>query len=78
VVLTLLLRGQDNDLSYLEGIHLFVELLDRYFGNVTELDLVYNFHKVYVTMDEYVLAGEIQETSQTVMLERLQLLERVW
>ena len=74
----MLLRGQDNDLSYLEGIRLFVELLDRYFGNVTELDLVYNFHKVYVTMDEYVLAGEIQETSQTVMLERLQLLERVW
>ena len=70
--------SQDNDLSYLEGIHLFVELLDRYFGNVTELDLVYNFSKVYVALDEYILAGEIQETSQAVILDRLQVLERVW
>lgn len=36
----------DNELAYLEGIHLFVEMLDRYFGNVCELDLVFNFHKV--------------------------------
>lgn len=36
----------DNELAYLEGIHLFVEMLDHYFGNVCELDLVFNFHKV--------------------------------
>jgi hypothetical protein len=36
----------DNELASLEGIHLFVELLDRYFGNVCELDLVFNFNKV--------------------------------
>jgi hypothetical protein len=36
----------DNELAYLESIHLFVEMLDRYFGNVCELDLVFNFHKV--------------------------------
>ncbi len=28
------------------SIHLFVEMLDLYFGNVCELDLVFNFHKV--------------------------------
>ena len=33
-------------LSLLEAIHFFVELLDQYFGNVCELDLVFNFHKV--------------------------------
>jgi hypothetical protein len=27
-------------------IHHFVEILDRYFGNVCELDLIFNFHKV--------------------------------
>lgn len=27
----------DNELAYLESIHLFVELLDRYFGNVSHL-----------------------------------------
>jgi hypothetical protein len=30
----------------LEVIHQFVEVLDRYFGNVCELDLIFNFHKV--------------------------------
>jgi len=27
-------------------IHTFVEVLDKYFGNVCELDLIFNFHKV--------------------------------
>lgn len=36
----------DNELAYLEAIHLFVEVLDRYFSNVCELDLVFFFHKV--------------------------------
>ena len=36
----------DNELAYLESIHLFVETLDMYFGNVCELDLVFNFNKV--------------------------------
>lgn len=36
----------DNELAYLEAIHLFVELLDHYFHSVCELDLVFNFHKV--------------------------------
>jgi AP-2 complex subunit sigma-1 len=38
----------DNELVHLESIHLFVELLDQFFGNVCELDLVFNFHKVLV------------------------------
>lgn len=36
----------DNELIVLETIHHFVEVLDRYFGNVCELDLIFNFHKV--------------------------------
>ncbi len=37
----------DNELVLLEAIHLFVEILDHYFENVCELDLVFNFHKVH-------------------------------
>ena len=66
----------DNELAYLESIHLFVETLDMYFGNVCELDLVFNFNKVYTTVDEFYLAGEIQETSKQVILSRLRELER--
>ncbi len=36
----------DNELAILESIHLFVELLDKFFASVCELDLVFNFHKV--------------------------------
>ncbi|GMH72660.1 hypothetical protein TrRE_jg3875, partial [Triparma retinervis] len=54
----------DNELAYLETIHLFVELLDSYFSNVCELDIVFNFNKVYNILDEYMLAGEIAETSK--------------
>jgi AP-2 complex subunit sigma-1 len=38
--------GADPELAALEAIHLFVEVLDHYFGAVCELDLVFNFHKV--------------------------------
>jgi hypothetical protein len=37
--------AEDNELITLEMIHLYVEVLDRYFGNVCELDIIFNFHK---------------------------------
>ena len=67
----------DNELSYLETIHLFVELLDSYFSNVCELDIVFNFNKVYSILDEYMLAGEIEETSKREILDRVKLLEKM-
>ncbi len=67
----------DNELSYLETIHLFVELLDSYFSNVCELDIVFNFNKVYSILDEYMLAGEIEETSKREILDRVKLLEKL-
>ena len=54
----------DNELMTVESIHLFVECLDRYFGNVCELDLVFNFHKAYFILDEVFLGGQVQETSK--------------
>lgn len=66
----------DNELVYLESIHLFVEILDHFFSNVCELDLVFNFHKVYLILDEFILAGELQETSKKAIIERMAELER--
>lgn len=37
---------EDNELLMLETVHHFVEVLDKYFGNVCELDIIFNFHKV--------------------------------
>lgn len=54
----------DNELLTLEIIHQFVEVLDRYFGNVCELDLIFNFHKAYYILDELLISGELQEPSK--------------
>lgn len=54
----------DNELLLLEIVHHYVEVLDRYFGNVCELDLIFNFHKAYYMLDELLLAGELQEPSK--------------
>eukprot|EP00823_Brevimastigomonas_motovehiculus_P006265 TRINITY_DN511_c0_g1_i1.p1 TRINITY_DN511_c0_g1~~TRINITY_DN511_c0_g1_i1.p1 ORF type:complete len:155 (+),score=12.53 TRINITY_DN511_c0_g1_i1:48-512(+) len=59
---------EDNELLVLEIIHHFVEILDQYFGNVCELDLIFNFHKAYYILDELLIAGELQETSKKQVL----------
>eukprot|EP01054_Gregarina_sp_Poly1_P002053 Gregarina_sp_Poly_1__2052@NODE_153_length_12491_cov_49_511993_g135_i0_p5_GENE_NODE_153_length_12491_cov_49_511993_g135_i0NODE_153_length_12491_cov_49_511993_g135_i0_p5_ORF_typecomplete_len167_score23_66Clat_adaptor_s/PF01217_20/1_5e52AP5_subunit_s1/PF15001_6/0_0013_NODE_153_length_12491_cov_49_511993_g135_i063563 len=58
----------ENELTVLEFIHHFVEILDRYFGNVCELDLIFNFHKVHMILDEIVMDGLFQETSKKSVL----------
>eukprot|EP00921_Rhytidocystis_pertsovi_P010422 GHVQ01016760.1.p1 GENE.GHVQ01016760.1~~GHVQ01016760.1.p1 ORF type:complete len:158 (-),score=23.33 GHVQ01016760.1:476-949(-) len=58
----------DNELITLEVIHHFVEILDRYFGNVCELDLIFNFHKAYYILDELLISGELQESSKKSIL----------
>jgi len=59
---------EDNELLALEVIHHFVEILDRYFGNVCELDLIFNFHRAYYILDEVMLSGELQETSKKAVI----------
>ena len=50
----------ENELLSLEIIHRFVETLDMYFGNVCELDLIFNFHKAYHILDELIIGGFLQ------------------
>lgn len=49
-----------------------MEVLDTFFSHVCELDLIWHFHKVYMILDEFILAGEIQETSKKVILDRME------
>ena len=67
----------DNELLLMETIHLFVEMLDEYFSNVCELDIVFKFNEVYALLDEYILAGEVQETSKRTVMGRLKDLEKL-
>ncbi|KAF9053850.1 Adaptor protein complex sigma subunit [Hymenopellis radicata] len=57
----------DNELVTLEIIHRYVEVLDRYFGNV-RLCIIFNFQKAYAILDELIIAGELQESSKKSVL----------
>lgn len=46
--------SEDNELISLEIIHRLVEALDRFFGNVCELDLIFNFEDAYAVVDEMI------------------------
>ena len=35
-------------------------MLDKYFGSVCELDIIFNFEKAYYILDELILGGEMQ------------------
>uniref|UniRef100_A0A3Q0T0T8 AP complex subunit sigma n=1 Tax=Amphilophus citrinellus TaxID=61819 RepID=A0A3Q0T0T8_AMPCI len=61
------LEDHDNELLALEVLHRYVELLDKYFGNVCELDIIFNFEKAYFILDEFLMEGEILETSKVAV-----------
>ncbi len=54
----------ENELVILEFIHHYVECLDKYFGNVCELDIIFNFHKAYFILEEILLSGYVQESNK--------------
>uniref|UniRef100_A0A3Q3BWD8 Adaptor related protein complex 1 subunit sigma 1 n=3 Tax=Percomorphaceae TaxID=1489872 RepID=A0A3Q3BWD8_HAPBU len=66
------IEEQDNELITLEVIHRFVELLDKYFGSVCELDIIFNFEKAYFILDEFLMGGEIQDTSKKSVLKAIE------
>jgi AP-1 complex subunit sigma 1/2 len=61
----------DNELITLEIIHAFVTLLDKYFQNVCELDIIYNFDQVHWVLDEFIVAGEVVDTSSKSVLNNV-------
>ncbi|OUM54063.1 hypothetical protein BVG19_g3406 [[Candida] boidinii] len=67
----------DNELYYFELIQLFVEILDIYFNSVCELDLVFEFFKIYNIIDEMFASGELQETNKELIIKRLQEIDKV-
>jgi len=68
-------RG-DNELGALEIIHRYVEVLDKYFGSVCELDIIFNFEKAYFILDELILGGEMQETSKKAVLTQIEMADK--
>uniref|UniRef100_A0A0B7BN82 AP complex subunit sigma n=1 Tax=Arion vulgaris TaxID=1028688 RepID=A0A0B7BN82_9EUPU len=65
------IENADNELLTLELIHRYVELLDKYFGSVCELDIIFNFEKAYFMLDEFLMVGEVQESSKKNVLKAI-------
>ncbi|CAK7893306.1 AP-1 complex subunit sigma-1 [[Candida] anglica] len=61
----------DNELVSLEIIHRFVEQMDKIYGNVCELDIIFGFDKAYHILDELLIDGHIQESSKKEVLKRV-------
>ena len=59
----------DNELLALEALHRYVELLDSHFGNVCELDIVFNYEVANYILNEYILAGEVIDSSRLLSIK---------
>lgn len=58
----------DNELLTMELLHMYVEVLDKYFGSVCELDLIFNFTRAYWILDELLISGELHECSKSAVI----------
>ena len=66
---------EENELAILEFIHCVVETMDRYFGNVCELDIMFHIEKAHYVIDEMIMDGAVYETNRTNVVSPLQALE---
>ncbi|KAG5519635.1 hypothetical protein PMAC_001790 [Pneumocystis sp. 'macacae'] len=53
----------ENELMILDLIQIFVEVLDKCYENVCELDLIFNFENIHTILSEIVSGGMILETN---------------
>ncbi|KTW31519.1 hypothetical protein T552_00161 [Pneumocystis carinii B80] len=53
----------ESELMILDLIQVFVEVLDKCYENVCELDLIFNFENIHVILSEIICGGMILETN---------------
>ncbi|CDS43378.1 AP 3 complex subunit sigma 2 [Echinococcus multilocularis] len=61
----------ESELGIIDLIQVFVDLLDKTFENVCELDLIFNADKVHYLLNELICGGIVLETNHTEILSRL-------
>nr|XP_056708131.1 AP-4 complex subunit sigma-1 [Euleptes europaea] len=67
----------ENEMAVYELIHNFVEVLDKYFSRVSELDIMFKLDRVHIILDEMVLNGCIVETNKNRILASLLVLDKI-
>ncbi|XP_030634832.1 AP-4 complex subunit sigma-1 [Chanos chanos] len=71
------ITDNENELSIYELVHNFIEVLDKYFSHVSELDIMFNLDKVHIILDEMILNGHIVETNKNRILAPLLALDKL-
>ena len=61
--------SDENELLMYEFVHAVVETLDRHFGNVCELDIMFHLEKAHCVLDEMVANGAVLETNKAIVLD---------
>ncbi|XP_070698614.1 AP-4 complex subunit sigma-1 isoform X2 [Pempheris klunzingeri] len=67
----------ENELSVYELVHNFVEVLDKYFSRVSELDIMFNLDRVHIILDEMIQNGHIVETNKSRILAPLTAIDKM-
>ncbi|XP_040026098.1 AP-4 complex subunit sigma-1 [Gasterosteus aculeatus] len=67
----------ENELSVYELLHNFVEVLDKYFSRVSELDIMFNLDRVHIILDEMIQNGHVVETNKSRVLAPLTALDKM-
>lgn len=71
------ISSTENELSIYELVHNFVEVLDKYFSRVSELDIMFNLDKVHIILDEMIQNGHVVETNKNRILAPLLALDKM-
>ncbi|KAK1443301.1 AP complex sigma like protein [Babesia gibsoni] len=66
----------ENELALYELIHNLVETMDRYFGSVCELDIMFNLEKAHYIVNEMISNGRIIDANRTNVLHQILLAEK--
>lgn len=61
----------ESELGILDLIQVFVEVLDKCFENVCELDIIFNSDKCHYILDEIVMGGMVLETGVGEIMESI-------
>lgn len=69
--------GAESELGILDLIQVFVEVLDKCFENVCELDLIFHPDRVSYILDEIVMGGMVLETNIAEVLESVAEMDRL-
>lgn len=71
------ITDSENELSIYELVHNFVEVLDKYFSRVSELDIMFNLDRVHIILDEMIQNGHIVETNKNRILAPLTTIDKM-